>query len=229
MKKTILLTTALLGLTASLSLADKDDGWISLFNGKDLSGWTQLNGTATYVVEDGGVIRGKTNEGSANSFLCSDKTYADFELEFEVKVDDQLNSGVQIRSKTKEQDDKEKNDKAGRVYGPQVEIEASPGQSGYIYGEATKFKWLSAAPKSDDNNVNEHKHMKNGEWNQFRVVAKSNNIQTWINGEPVANLTHDDIYTMNPEGFIGLQVHGIKAGTGPFEVRWRNLRLKRLN
>ncbi len=231
MKKTILLTTALLGLTASISLADKDAGWTSLFNGKDLSGWTQLNGTATYVVEDGGVIRGKTTEGSPNSFLCSDKTYGDFELEFEVKVDDGLNSGVQIRSKTKEKDDKNaksKNDKAGRVYGPQVEIEAGPGQAGYIYGEATEYKWLSAAPKSEDKAVSEHTHFKNGEWNQFRVVAKGNNIQTWINGNQVANLTHDGIYAMNPEGFIGLQVHGIKGGTGPFEVRWRNIRIKEL-
>lgn len=227
MKKTILLTTALLGLTASLSLAEKDGGWTSLFNGKDLSGWTQLNGTATYVVEDGEVIRGQTTEGSPNSFLCSDKTYADFELEFDVKVDDQLNSGVQIRSKTKPQDS-DKSEPAGRVYGPQVEIESSPGKSGWIYGEATKFKWLSAAPKSADKKVNQHSHVKNGEWNQFRVVAKGNNIQTWINGTQVANLTHDDIYAMNPDGFIGLQVHGVKAGTGPFEVRWRNIRIKEL-
>ncbi len=229
MKKTILLTTALLGLTASLSLADKEDGWTSLFNGKDLSGWTQLNGTATYIVEDGGVIRGKTAEGSPNSFLCSDKTYGDFELEFEVKVDDGLNSGVQIRSKTKQLDaGKGKNEKAGRVYGPQVEIESGPGQAGWIYGEATEYKWLSAAPKSEDKNVSEHKHFKNGEWNKFRVVAKGNNIQTWINGTQVADLTHDGIYAMNPEGFIGLQVHGIPAGGGPFEVRWRNIRLKEL-
>ena len=227
MKKTILLTTALLGLTASLTFADKEDGWTSLFNGKDLSGWTQLNGTATYVVEDGGVIRGKTAEGSPNSFLCSDKTYGDFELEFEVKVDDGLNSGVQIRSKTKDQDTGEgKNDKAGRVYGPQVEIEAGPGEAGYIYGEATGLKWLSEAPKDKANKG--HEHFKNGEWNKFRVVAKGNHIQTWVNDTQVANLTHDGIYEMNPEGFIGLQVHGIKKDTGPFEVRWRNIRLKEL-
>ena len=64
--------------------------WISLFDGKTLKGWTQRNGTATYKVEDGGVIVGTTVEGSPNSFLCTDELYTDFELEFEVKVDNQV-------------------------------------------------------------------------------------------------------------------------------------------
>lgn len=230
MKKSLLLATALLGFSAAAVFADKaEEGWTSLFNGKDLTGWTQLNGTATYTIEDGGIIAGKTNEGSPNSFLCTDKTYGDFELEFEVKVDDGLNSGVQIRSRTKEKDSGEgKNEKAGRVYGPQVEIESGPAQAGWIYGEATEFKWLSEQPKSEDPKVNQNDLMKNGEWNQFRVVAKGNNIKTWIKGQPVADLTHDGIFELNPDGFIGLQVHGIKAGEGPFEVRWRNIRIKEL-
>ena len=74
--------------------------WVALFDGKSLEGWTQRNGTATYRVEDGAIV-GKTNEGSPNSFLCTDKPYGDFELEFEVKVDNRLNSGVQIRSQTR--------------------------------------------------------------------------------------------------------------------------------
>ena len=92
------------------------EGWVLLFNGTDLAGWTQKNGTATYRVEEG-VIIGKTAEGSPNSFLCTDKNYADFELTFEVNVDEGLNSGVQIRSRS------EADYKNGRVHGPQVEIE----------------------------------------------------------------------------------------------------------
>ena len=69
------------------------------------------NGTASYRVQNGAIF-GKTNEGSPNSFLCSNKLYGDFELHFEVKlINDELNSGVQIRSQTKELNDKEK---AGR-------------------------------------------------------------------------------------------------------------------
>ena len=84
----------------------------------------------------------KNHGGSPNSFLCTDKLYGDFELQFEVKlINDELNSGVQIRSQTKELNDKEKSrgDKFGRVNGPQVEIEATKekgAESGYVYGEA---------------------------------------------------------------------------------------------
>ena len=89
-----------LALTVTASSASAAD-WVNLFDGKTLDGWIQKNGTAKYKVVDG-TIHGTTNEGSPNSFLCSAKEYGNFELEFEVKVHDSLNSGVQIRSKTKE-------------------------------------------------------------------------------------------------------------------------------
>jgi hypothetical protein len=232
MNLTRLLLSATVGAALAAAVpattAAAGDGWTSLFNGKDLAGWTQKNGTATYRVEDGTIV-GTTTEGSPNSFLCSDKDYGDFELEFEVKVHDSLNSGVQIRSAQKAQTTgKGRNEQAGRVTGPQVEIESSPGQSGWIYGEATGLGWLSPEPNEKDASKNSHNHMKNGEWNHFRVIAKGPRIQTWINGEPVADLTHEDIYKVHPKGFIGLQVHGIKPGTGPYSVAWKNLRIKEL-
>lgn len=205
-----------------------DDGWRSLFDGESLAGWTQKNGTAKYTVVDG-TIHGETNEGSPNSFLCSDKLYGDFELEFEVKVHNSLNSGIQIRSKTKEEaSGKKKNDVVGRVYGPQCEIEASGekgAEAGYIYGEAmgTPRGWLTL-----DDRLIPHKQMKDGEWNKFRIVAKGPRIQTWINDQPIEDLTDEAAYETHPKGFIGLQVHGIGAGTGPYDVAWRNLRIKEL-
>ena len=114
----------------------KAEGWTALFNGSDITGWIQRNGTATYRVEEG-VIIGKTAEGSPNSFLCTEKDYGDFELTFEVKVDQGLNSGVQIRSLSKS------DFKDGRVHGPQVEIENAPGESGYIYSEGTGRDWIT--------------------------------------------------------------------------------------
>ena len=222
-------------LLLSAALVSAEDGWTSLFDGKTLEGWTQRNGTATYKVVDGTIV-GTTTEGSPNSFLCSNKEYGDFELEFEVKVDDALNSGVQIRSTDKPTPvegaqpaggkAKAKAAQGDRVNGPQCEIESSPGQSGYIYGEATGLGWLSPEPNDKDSSKSQHSHMKNGEWNSFRIVAKGPRIQTFINGQPVADLTHEAIYKSHPKGFIGLQVHGIKAGTGPYSVAWRNIRIK---
>ncbi len=198
-----------------------------IFDGKTLNGWSQLNGTASYRVQDGAII-GKTMEGSPNSFLCTNKLYGDFELKFEVKlINNELNSGVQIRSNTKElaEKEKERGDKFGRVNGPQVEIEATKdkgAESGYVYGEACGG-WMTPKDK-----LVPHNHFKNGEWNQYKIVAKGPRIQTWVNGNKVSNLTDKEKFQSHPKGFIGLQVHSIKKGSGPFEVAWRNIKVKEL-
>ena len=193
--------------------------WTELFNGKDLDNWTRRNGTANYeIVED--TIRGTTKEGSPNSFLCTKKTYGDFELVFDVKVDNKLNSGVQIRSKAKG------TNKNGRVFGPQVEIEASGkngAEAGYVYGEATGRGWLTSKDR-----LKPHKHFKDGKWNSYRIVANGPRIQTWINDQPIADLRDKPIYETHSSGFIGLQVHSIPKGTGPYTVQWRNIKIREL-
>ncbi len=208
---------ALILLMTSLLLPARADerGWVDLFNGKDLTGWSQRNGTATYRVENGTIV-GKTAEGSPNSFLCSDKLYGDFELMFDVKVDAALNSGVQIRSQSV--DDKP----SGRVNGPQVEISLD-GMAGYVYGESAGG-WMT--PDADRK---PHQTFKDGEWNSYRVVAYGNHIETWINGQQISDLTHEERFQSHPRGFIGLQVHGIGKDQGPFEVRWRNIKLRDLS
>jgi hypothetical protein len=198
-----------------IAAGEEGKGWVSLFNGENLDGWVQRNGTATYRVEDGAIL-GKTTEGSPNSFLCTKRDYSDFELKFEVKVDDQLNSGVQIRSQSKPEFNN------GRVHGPQVEI-AINGTAGYVYGEALKTGWLS----EDRSDPKAAAAFKKGEWNKYRVLAVGKSIKTWVNDVPVADLV-DEKSGMSC-GFIGLQVHGIGRGTGPYEVRWRNICIKDLS
>jgi len=203
-------------LPASADPSKKGD-WVDLFNGKNLDGWTQRNGTATYKVRDGAIV-GTTAKGSPNSFLCTDKDYGDFELTFEVKCDNELNSGVQIRSQTKG------GKPNGRVNGPQVEIEASGkngAEAGYLYGEACGG-WMTPGDKRKP-----HKHFKDGEWNAYRVVAMGPNIKVWVNGEMISDLTDEKKFKSHPKGFIGLQVHGV-GNRGPFEVAWRKIKLREL-
>lgn len=214
---------ALVAVGFSLAAAAaEEDGWESLFDGKSLKGWIQKNGTATYRVEEGTII-GQTTPGSPNSFLCTKKEFGDFELEFEVKLlNNELNSGVQIRSKTAEPKGE---DKFGRVNGPQVEIEATGengAESGYLYGEAAGG-WMT--PEAE---LIPHKHFKDGEWNKYRIVAKGPRIQTWINGQEIEDLVDNAKFESHPKGFIGLQVHGV-GDRGPYEVAWRNIRIKPLN
>ncbi len=216
--KTYSLFTSFIVLLLSVSCATHctkcgQQGWVSLFDGKTLDGWTQKNGTATYRVEDKTIV-GTTVEGSPNSFLCSDKDYADFELEFEVLVDNRLNSGVQIRSHSLEDYRK------GRVHGYQVEI-AEGGFSGFIYDEARRGKWV------DQDQCDEQASktaFKKDEWNHYRVVCIGESMRTWINGIPIADIADD----MTASGFIGLQVHSFK-GDSPAEVRWRNIRIREIH
>ena len=199
------------------NLDSDEEGLNPLFDGKTLNDFEIKSGTANYELKDG-IITGTTEAGSPNTFLCTKKKYGDFELQFEVKCDDQLNSGVQIRSQLK-------GDKfGGRVNGPQVEIEASGkngGESGYIYGEAAGG-WLT--PKKDRE---PHKHFKDGEWNHYKIVAEGSRIQVWVNGEQVSDLKDETTFKTYAEGLIGFQVHGV-GKKGPFEVSWRNLKIREI-
>ncbi len=220
MKKKQFLLTALI-LTFSLSIFAEGDDWKSLFNGENTDGWIQKNGIATYRVEDGMII-GKTAPGSPNSFLCTEKDYGNFELVFEINLmNNELNSGVQIRSQT----ENPKNGEAyGRVNGPQIEIEASGengAEAGYIYGEACGG-WMTP-----DDKLTPHKHFKDGEWNTYKIIAEGSRIQVWINDQLISDLVDEEKFETHPTGFIGLQVHGVGA-RGPFQVAWRNIKIKEL-
>jgi hypothetical protein len=186
-------------------------GWVALFNGVDLAGWVQKNGTATYRVEQSMIV-GKTSEGSPNSFLCTVEDYGDFELTFEVFDDPGLNSGVQIRSKSGAEFNN------GRVYGPQIEIENAPGESGYLYSEGTGRGWITSEQPIKDAYIN-------GQWNRYVVRAEGDRIQTWVNGRLIVDIRDPESAKL---GFIGLQVHSIPRETGPFEVRWRDIRIREL-
>ena len=88
--------TLLLFCAASLGAQN----WEPLFNGKNLKGWKKLNGKAEYKIVDGAIV-GVSKMGTPNTFLATTKNYGDFILEFDFKVDDGLNSGVQLRSESK--------------------------------------------------------------------------------------------------------------------------------
>ena len=208
--KSILFSIVFL-LTTVIALAQKNGpkpSWESLFNGKNLKGWTQLNGTATYVVKNGTVI-GTSVKGSPNSFLCTDKLYANFILEFDVKVDESVNSGVQFRSESS------KEYQNGRVHGYQAEIDPSArAWSAGIYDEGRRG-WLNTLEMNKEAG-NAFKH---NDWNKYRIEAIGDTIRTWINGVAAANLIDD----MTPTGFIALQVHSSKQDG--LEVIWKNIRI----
>ncbi len=207
-----------------LNTSQAEDNWITLFNGKNLDGWTERNKKGSFHVE-GGAIIGTAREGLGTTFLCTNLDFADFELEFECKlIDPDLNSGVQIRSRNREPQGSQK---VGPVEGPQVEIAAKNldrgSYSGNIFGQGWG-QWLT--PK--DVRIN-HQFFKGAEWNQFRVLAKGDKVTTWINGSKVVTtVIPAECHETHSSGFVGLQIHGIKEGSGPFQVAWRNIRIREL-
>ncbi|HYF37152.1 MAG TPA: DUF1080 domain-containing protein [Prosthecobacter sp.] len=218
------LTVATISFSA---FGQEGDGFVPLFNGKDLTGWEQHSGAAEYRVEDGAVV-GKTVPNTGNSFLCTAKKYGDFILELEFKVDPSMNSGIQFRSNYYEKETeveiagKKKKFPADRVHGYQFEIDPSPRAfTGGVYDEGRRG-WLFDLK----NNEAARKAFKQGEWNKARIECRGNSIKTFINDVEAANFTDD----LTKEGVIALQVHGIGKKTEAVgkEVRWRNIRIKEL-
>lgn len=191
--------------------AQQKGEWQDLFNGKNVKNWKILNGTAEYKVEDG-VIIGTCKMNTPNTFLTTKKNYADFILEYEMNMEDGMNSGVQIRSNSIE------DYKDSRVHGYQVECDASArAWTGGIYDESRRG-WLYHL----EYNQEAKSAFKVGTWNSFRIEAIGNSIRTWVNGVPTSNLVDD----ITKEGFIGLQVHSIKEESqAGKQVKWRNIRI----
>ena len=203
----------LLALLMVLTVTLNAQEWVDLFNGKNLKGWEKLDGSAEFRVENGEVI-GVSRTGTPNTFMATKKIYGDFILEYEMKMDRGLNSGVQFRSVAVQPDGSK------RVNGYQVECDDHDQRpwAGGIYEEAARG-WLY--PMAYNMSVTDAN--KRGEWNKVRVEAVGSTIRTYINGVNFANLVDD----ARAEGFIALQVHGIgndKALEGK-EIRWRNIRI----
>jgi len=190
-----------------------NEPWISLFDGKTFEGWSKKNGNADYIIEEDCIV-GKPKTNTPNTFLCTDEIFDNFILEYEFKLDGDLNSGVQIRSNSFPEYNNY------QVHGYQIEIDPSDRKwTGGIYDEARRG-WLYPVDSAGIDAQNAYKHL---EWNKARVEAIGDNIKIWINDVPTAHLIDD----RTSNGFIGLQVHGIGNDIEKEEirVRWKNIRI----
>lgn len=211
------------------------DSHLELFNGKNLEGWVQRGGKASYVVEDGCIV-GTATPDTPNSFLCTARDYGDFVLEYEFKVDSRLNSGVQIRSQSLATaseltwEGQKIMIPADRVHGYRIEIDPEPTKdrwwSAGIYDEARRG-WLFPGILGGEGKAfseQGRKLFKRDDWNQVRVEAIGDSIRTTLNGSACASIKD----SLTPAGFIALQVHAIDHDNDNQggQVRWRKLRLQ---
>jgi hypothetical protein len=194
-------------------------GFVSLYDGKSLAGWTPKGGDCKFTA-NGEVITGTCVPGSPSTYLLTDKKYSDFIFTVEMKWEVDGNSGVMFRADTKPaQADK----KFETVFGPQVEMEGFEGHdgkrkwSGGIYGQGYAAwiypLWLDAHQEA-------RAALKKDEWNRLTIHAVGDTVKTWVNGVPAAHWEDDQFLS----GSLGLQVHSGSKGT----IHFRNIKVKEL-
>jgi hypothetical protein len=225
-----------IGFSAAVHAEDAKpdaDGFISMFNGNDLTGWDGLEGF--WSVKDGAIVGAETKEHAApQTFLTYKDQFADFELHYSYKfATPDGNSGVQIRSKMLDE-------KTHRIGGYQADCDAKRGYDGSIYDEAgvagkrntmsnrgEKTTWDTDnkrnSEKLPETNAQLKEFVKLGDWNEVVVVAKGNHITYTINGHLMTDLT-DDSPKAVASGLIGLQLH---AGF-TMEIQFKDLKIKDL-
>lgn len=194
MKKHFLLSLFSILILQAALLAQTE----SLFNGKDLSGWT-IYGTELWYVEDGLLVC-ESGPDEAYGYLGTEKHYKDFELTLEFRQGADGNSGVFFRSSIE----------GTRISGWQVEV-APPGHStGGIYESYGRGWIIKPDPELD-------KHLKFGDWNKMKIRVVGGLVETWLNGQKM--ITLDDEKIGEATGSIALQIHD----GGGIKVQWRNL------
>jgi len=172
----------------------------TLFNGRNLDGWT-IHGTELWYVEDGLLVC-ESGPDKAYGYLSTNKYYDDFELTLEFKQEANGNSGVFIRSTFE----------GTKVSGWQVEVAPPGSDTGGVY-ESYGRGWL-IKPEKDKDNV-----LKMGEWNQMKIRVLGDTISSWLNDIPMIELKDEKIG--QGKGSVALQIHD----GGEIKVKWRNFKL----
>jgi Domain of Unknown Function (DUF1080) len=224
-----------------------EEGFVSIFNGKDLKGWkvsaktghsqkSKNQSGGKWVVEDGALI-GSQDEPANGGIIITEQKYGDFEVALEMKNDDGPDSGLFLRSAD-----------TGKCYQAMIDYHQGGNLMG-IYGEGIGGKphvrnfsfgknvtEIVPAGKNEQSTFlspvafkDWQQFWKHGEWNELRARIESNppKITTWIKGVKFMEYT-DSEKRLADTGGIALQVHGGGDYTKQF-VRYRNIRVKELN
>jgi uncharacterized protein (TIGR03067 family) len=231
---TLTVLTTTLALLSQTAPAATEEGFTSIFNGKDLAGWD--GNPDLWSVKDGAIV-GQTSEEHPiknNTFLIwTNNTVGDFELRCSFKIEPLnskgfANSGIQYRSKVLDP-------KGWVVGGYQADMEAGATYTGILYEErmrgilATRGekvvldkdcqkKVTGSVGSSDEIQA----ALKQGDWNEYVIIAQGNHLQQFINGKQTIDVTDECESKRAMNGVLALQLH---AGP-PMKVQFRDLRIK---
>lgn len=209
--------------------------WVSLFDGTTLNGW---DGRSDVWKVDAGTITGEVAHGPSS---VSDTTYifwkggdvADFELKAEIKTDGRfVNSGILYRAFVLAPPGRGGANAPYKLGGPQLDFDAAGRYAGQ-YFDTANGRLLTArrgqvvaqgdsaeviGSVGDDDALG--RFVKNGDWNQLRIIAHGKTLLHMVNGHVTAILVDRDPAKFRPKGLLALQLEG--AG----RVRFRSISLR---
>ena len=206
---------SLLVVAVSFLQADKpteETGFVSLFDGKTLAGWEGKK--EIFSVREGAIVAGSLGNSIANNeFLCTTKSYGDFELRLQAKlVGPGNNAGIQFRSR--------RIPNHHEVIGYQCDMGAWKAGViwGALYDESRRRKMLAEGKQDETAKV-----LNENDWNDLVIHCQGNRIQIWLNGYRTVDYREKEA-KIATKGIIGLQIHGGK----PSVASYRNIRIKPL-
>jgi hypothetical protein len=182
-----------------------------LFDGKTLAGW-EGDTAKTWRVEDGAIVGGSLETAvPRNEFLCTTKTYGDFQLKVTVKLlgdKAKANAGVQVRTR--------RIPNHHEVSGYQADV----GQDywGALYDESRRNKVLARPDAKVLDGL-----IKHDDWNDYVIRCEGPRVRLWLNGKLTVDYTEPDD-KIERTGIIGLQIHG---GTKA-KVYYKDIRIEEL-
>ncbi len=190
--------------------AESDTGWVSLFDGKTLNGWTQI-GELRWNVVDGALSADPRSQQTsappnatqtwASGFLRSIPTFADFEMTAEFWSEQDTNSGLFIRCAAPTGQSS-----LGTCYEINISDPHATTPTGGIVGVHSTLP---------------HRVQSAGRWSRFDVLADGAHLVVKVNGETTTDARDEKLR----EGALGLQAGG-PTGAGP--IKFRNLRIRPL-
>lgn len=184
-----------------------EPGFVSLFNGKDLTGWREVQGLPGAFTVQNGVLIGHRKTKALAYWLSTNESHRDFDLRLQYKLKPGGNSGVFIRVPSYK----------GRTSRQGMEIQLlddgasqgspSVGNTGAIY-QVVAPKTFAARPA--------------GEWNDLEITCSGNLVKVTLNGKELNNVNMSEVPGLKNrplEGYIGLSAH-------TDTVAFRNIRLR---
>ena len=211
MKRRFFLLTALLSSFTLASIAE--DGFVPLFDGKTMTGWTNPYEWGTIEVVNGEIHL----TGEKKFFVVTDKSYSDFIFEGDIFLPEgKANSGFMFRAHVE----------PNKVFGYQAEVDgdATRKWSGGLYDEGRR-KWFISPIKGDKASEDAFRAragdaFKRNDWNTYRITCQGSKLKIEVNGVTTTDVEDG----MDASGPIAIQHHGEKGAT----YKFRNLRIKEL-